>query len=426
MIIINQIFDETLKYTREINLLKARFWQIFDRPEHASGVQQVFAALTGVPGRTTLEKPDFSRAVGLSNTSRPFPDHFYFLNSANENFLTPTDLLSYLKRYLVTQAAPDNYTNPPSPMVAQVSQILQREVAFFNAIQPLKERLRDQFPNENRYIDFLLSLFHDLSTYSPRAKLQAIDFQKFNVDLRQKHNFPLFSMAEFALLQSYFDLNCDCAFSQEEFLYALMDYPLIQRYFQLRLHEQVKAVAAEPFLPFNRNDVNVQYNLNNFVLGDLEPAGNQTLRQVILKGSHNPQFDPDAVVVGANMVFRQPNYNQILRGQVPQVVNVVDPNQPSSQDFPPSASLQDVDRFGEHSQPESRRVVLKDIKMTQLTVDEAARRPELISQIEEVHSRDYGSERKPVPQRQGLDESGEANMSHLDSGVRNNVAGFRY
>jgi hypothetical protein len=272
-----------------------------------------------------------------------------------------------------------------------------------------------------------LGLFHDLATYSSRGKIQAIDFQKFNLDLRQKHGFPLFSMAEFSLLQSYFDLNCDCAISQEEFLSILMDYPLIQRYFQLRLHEQVKAVASEPFLPFNRNDVNVQYNLNNYVLGDLQPAGNQTLKHLIMKGAQDPRFESDAVVVGANMVFKQPNYAQILRGQQkPQVVNVFDPNYPEGMEMPQSQSMQEFEKPVDGSFVESKRVILKDIKMTQLTVDEAARRQDLISQIEEVQSRDFGSERKPVPQRQGLDESSEANLSQLDSNVRNNVAGFRY
>lgn len=426
MIIINQIFDETLKYSREINQLKAQLGQSVDHNEHATGIQQVFNTLTGVPGRTTLSKADFARALGISASSRPFPDHFFFLNSTNENCLTPTDLQMYLKRYITTQPISNVIANPLNTINSQISQILKKEASFFNSVQPLKERLRDQFANEHLLFDFLLMIFHELATYSPRAKLQAIDFQKFNIDLRQKHNFPLFSMAEFAVLQNCFDMNCDCALSLEEFMYALMDYPLIQRYFQVRLHDQVKAVAKEPFMPFNRNDVNVQYNLNNFVLGDVEPAGNKTLRQVILKGTENPKYDPDTVVVGANMVFRQPNYSQIMRGQTPQVVNVVDPTQPLLQAVPGDIHNDQYDQFVNDMYVESDRVILKNIKMTPLALDETARRPERISQLDEVQSKDYGSERKQVPNRHGLDESSEANLSRLDSQVRNNLAGFRY
>lgn len=422
MILINQTLDETLRHTRDINALKALIFQTFGRPEHLSAFQTVFGALVDSPGRATLDKRDLNRAVGLSPETRQFADHFFFLNATNENHMTLGDFNAYLRRHLPVPGGP---SPQPTSLQSLVSQLLNKELIFFNSVAPRKAALRASFQNENGYFDFLQRLFGELSTYNGRTKSQSLDFQKFNVDLRQKHGFSLFSMAEFALLQSHFDLNCDAAVSQEEFLYALADYPAFQRLLQLRLHEQVRRVGSEPFLPLNRSDVNVQYNLNNFVVGDLQAGGPQNLKSLIMKSSAAPRFESDAFVVGGHKVFRQPDYGQLVRTQnYPQVITPVDPNEPSETDrqvageppeFAPAVDLS-----------ESRRVFLKDVKMTQLTVDEELRRQDVIANLDEVQSREFTTAKKPVPARQSLDESAEANLSQLDSVVRTNLDGFRY
>lgn len=423
MILINQILDETLRHTRDINAHKALIFQVFGRPEHLSGFQTVFAALGDSPGRPTIDKRDLNRTVGLSPETRQFADHFFFLNSTNENHMTLGDFNNYLRRYLSIPSTAN--PNQVTSLQSLVSQLLNKELIFFNSVSPRKAALKASFQNENSYFDFLQRLFGELSTYNSRAKTQSLDFQKLNVDLRQKHGFSLFSMAEFSLLQSYFDLNCDSAVSQEEFIYILADYPSFQRLLQLRLHDQVIRVGSEPFLPLNKSDVNVQYNLNNYVVGNLQPGGIQNLKALIMKSSTTPRFESDAFVVGGNKVFRTQDYGQLVRAQnYPQVFTPVDPNQPLETDHQTAQEQQDFGPAVDLS--ESRRLFLKDVKMTQLTVDEEIKRQDVIANLEEVQSREFTTAKKQVPVRQGLDESGEANLSQLDSIVRNNLDGFRY
>lgn len=419
MILINRIFDDILEKTREINNLKNIFWQVFERTDYTNGLINIIYVINSMKSKTMFEKEDINRFLSIPADKNKFSDEFFFTNSTSEHFLTTADFVNYFRKYLSVSSSTFDHANNPVPMQTRVHEILQKEQLLVNSIESKKISLQKSFKDDEKYFEFLVGLFNDLASYSPRSKRQTIDFQKFNCDLRAKHGFQLFSMSDLSLIQTHFHLNCDSGISLEEFLHLLIEYGPLQRYFQLKLHEQIKRVGNEPFLVINKNNPGLQTNLNNFVIekqqSDKEPKG---LKAIITQNMVNPRNETDAIISGK---YQRNVHRNLYSGveNYPVMVDTIDPSNPNQK-------FEINQDFGRRSEQESRKLILKDIQMTQLTVDEAAQQKHLIDNLDEVQSQEFLPNKNNRPKRINADDSVEGNLSQLDSMIRENIMGHKY
>ena len=421
MIIINSIIDDSLKWVKDINNLKTIFWGVFESSDYQNGMQQVFSMVSESRSNFIFHKTDLNKSLAIPDGDLRFADHFFFKNCPNENYMKFIDFECYFKRFL-NNPMQSNYQNQQNTMQTQVISMIRNEMNFFQMVEPKKKNFRSNFGDEVSYFDFLSTLFEDLSTYSPRAKTQILDFAKFNTELRLKHGFPMLSMSDFSLLQIHFELNCDSGISLEEFLHLFMTYEFLQRFLQIRLHKDIAKTGNEPFFPFNKNEKNFQKNLNNFVIHDFKKNDQNQLKNLILKNMVEPKNTMDTFYVGTNTVYRQQDYSNQLKGDVgPQMIFVVDPNNPDV--VPERQSYQSGLNV---SGQEQKKLFINDLKVTQLTVDEELKKKDLIANLEEIESQHFISEQKPRPERRDLEESSEISLEKLDSFIRGNVNQYQY